>query len=232
MCGRFTLTSTPEALAERFELDAPLRFEPRYNIAPGQDVVAVRAAAGGAGRCGVWLRWGLVPHWAKDPAIGSRMINARAETVAEKPAFRDALRHRRCVVPADGFYEWAPGAHGRQPHHVHRPDRGLFAMAALWERWRDADDTWLETCTVITRDAAPPVSELHDRMPVILPPSQLTAWLDPDREDPGDALALLAGDAESLALHPVSTRVNRTAWDDPGCLEPVPALPRQQGLFP
>jgi putative SOS response-associated peptidase YedK len=230
VCGRFTLTSTPEALAERFDLSAALRFEPRYNIAPGQDILAIREGEGG--RRATPLRWGLVPRWAKDPAVGNRMINARMETVGEKPAFRDAFLRRRCLVPADGFYEWAPADHGKQPHHIHQVDHGLFAMAALWEQWADPAGGTLESCTLLTRPACAPVSELHDRMPVILEAGLLEAWLDPERVDPDEILPLIAQDGgPELVHHPVSRRVNQPAWDVPACLEPVEAAPRQQGLF-
>ena len=233
MCGRFTLTSTPETLAERFELEPsgePFVFEPAYNIAPGRDVVALRAPEGR--RSGSLLRWGLVPHWARDAAIGNRMINARMETAGEKPAFRDALRRRRCVMPADGFYEWAPAAQGRQPHYIHRRDRALFGIAGLWERWHTPEGGTLESCTVLTRPAESPVSELHDRMPVIVDDEMLLHWLDPEQQDAGEVLALISAPAPApLDAHPVSDKVNQPAWNVPECLLPVPAAPQQPGLF-
>ena len=176
MCGRFTLTSTPEQLAQRFGLDEPPQAAPRYNIAPGQDVLAIRVDAETSRRVAIQPRWGLVPSWAKDAAIGARMINARAETVAEKPAFRGAFRARRCLVPADGFYEWAT-RHGRkQAHYIGLRDGGPFGFAGLWERWEDPSGGALESCTLLTRDAIESIRAIHSRMPVILEPAAYAPW--------------------------------------------------------
>ena len=231
MCGRFTLTSTPEALAERFGLETAPVLAPRYNVAPGQEVCAIRADASGRRSAGL-LHWGLVPGWASDPAVGNRMINARWETLAEKPAFRDALRKQRCLVPADGFYEWADRGGARQPFHIHRGDEALFGFAGLWDRWRDPEGEWLESCTIVTTQATGSIRELHHRMPVILPTPHYGAWLDPAQRDSDALLALLEpASSPPLVFHPVSTRVNRTGFDDPACLARVPELPRQQSLF-
>ncbi len=158
------------------------------------------------------------------------MINARAETVARKAAFRDAFRHRRCLVPADGFYEWAAGPPPRQPYHVHLEGRGLFGMAGLWERWRGPDGRVLESCAVITTEANAAVAALHDRMPVILDPGDFARWLEDD--DPAALRALLVPwPAERTRAEPVGLRVNDVACDEPACLEPAPPLPSQGRLF-
>lgn len=231
VCGRFTLTSTPEELAVRFELEAPPATSPRYNIAPGQDVLAVRPGHGGARRADP-LRWGLVPPWAPDPSVGHRMINARVETAATRPAYRDALRERRCLVPATGFYEWADRGGFRQPYLIGARDEGPFAFAGLWERWRNRRGDLLESCTLLTTEAAPSIRELHDRMPVIVAPERYADWLDVGS---GDAVALLdavCGAApRQYRVFPVSTRVNRADVDDPACAAPAPEPPRQESLF-
>jgi putative SOS response-associated peptidase YedK len=232
MCGRFTLTSTPEALAQRFGLDEPPRLAPRYNIAPGQDVLAVRVDAERERRVAVSLRWGLVPSWAKDPAVGFRMINARAETAAQKPAFRSAFRARRCLVPADGFYEWAKREGGKQPYHIGLRDGAPFGIAALWEGWRDPEGDVLESCTLLTTDASDSIRDIHPRMPVILDASDHAQWLAPDVGDPALLQPLLRPlpDA-SLTFHPVSDRVNSARIDDPACMAPAPEVARQDSLF-
>jgi putative SOS response-associated peptidase YedK len=231
MCGRFSLTSTPEALAERFGLEAAPQWAPRYNVAPGQDVLAIRAGDGGARRAAP-LRWGLVPPWS-DPAEASRatLINARSETAAEKRAFRDAFHARRCIVPADGFYEWADLGGFRQPYWIAPPDAQPFGIAAIWERWRSPAGGALDTCALLTTAANARIARLHDRMPAILAPADYAHWLDPG-SDPASLAPLLAPLADdALAFHPVSTRVNRIECDDPELLEPVPEPLRQPSLF-
>jgi putative SOS response-associated peptidase YedK len=232
MCGRFTLTSTPEQLAQRFGLEEPPRAAPRYNIAPGQDVLAIRFDAGASKRVAVHPRWGLVPSWAKEASIGARMINARSETVAEKPAFRAAFRARRCLVPADGFYEWAMHHGRKQPHFIGLQGGEPFGFAGLWERWTDPSGGELETCTLLTRDALENIRAIHPRMPVILDPAVYETWLDPALDDP----ALLSGllkppPEERIVWHPVSDRVNDVRFDDPACVAPAPEKPRQDALF-
>lgn len=224
MCGRFTLrTASSEVARQLGLLDVP-ELTPRYNIAPTQSAAVVRHAAGApSGRELVWLRWGLVPRWAKDASIGSKMINARAETVAEKPSYRTALRRRRCLVPADGFYEWQKhaGTRQKQPYHIARADGGVFALAGLWERW-DQGAQPLETFTIITTEANELMRPLHARMPVILPPEAYAAWLDPAVDDPARLAALLRPWAgEDYRATPVSTRVNSPSHDDAGCLAPA-----------
>jgi putative SOS response-associated peptidase YedK len=201
MCGRFAFYSTHEAVTELFGVEFPLAFEPRYNIAPTQYVAAIRLNDERQAE-GVMLRWGLVPSWARDPAIGNRMINARAETIAEKPAFRAAFKRRRCVVLADGFYEWQAGQDGKQPFYIHAADDRPLALAGLWEHW-DKGDEPLQTCTLITTRANRFMSELHDRMPVVLDAAHYRDWLE--RPDPG---LLEPGPEGLLKAHPVSRAVN------------------------
>jgi putative SOS response-associated peptidase YedK len=234
MCGRFTLTTSPEELAEHFGLDEAPALPPRFNIAPGQPVATVARGAPGA-RPALALRlWGLIPPWAADRKISSRMINARIETVAEKPAFRDAFRLRRCLVPADGFYEWAAqGGRARQPMHVALPGRRCFAIAGLWESWRDEGGDRIESCTLLTTAASPELRAVHDRMPVILDPSDYGTWLDPRLRDEACLMRLLrVARGEKLELKPVSLRVNDVRFDDAACLEPAAASPLQLELQP
>jgi len=223
MCGRFSLTASPTAMAELFDLDASTvpALAPRYNIAPTQPVAVVRVAPEGGRREIGFLRWGLIPAWAKDPGIGARMINARAETVAEKPAFRGAFRRRRCLVPASGFYEWRKVDKHKQPYYIHMADREPFAIAGLWERWAAPTGDVVESCTLLTTDANDRVRPLHDRMPVILAREAFGRWLDPEVTDPGPLLELLAPyPSEAMALYPVSTFVNAARNDGPRCVEP------------
>jgi putative SOS response-associated peptidase YedK len=207
-------------------------FVPRYNIAPTQDVLAVRAAEGGQ-REAAMLRWGLVPSWAKELQSGAPLINARAETVAEKPAFRTALRRRRCLIPADGFYEWQQSGAARgkkQPYYIHRRDERPFAFAGLWERWTAKDSPppeqfAIESCTIVTTAANATLAPLHDRMPVVLAEGDYALWLDPALQDAAAVVPLLAPcDDEELIAEPVSTHVNRVANDDPGCIAVQRAL--------
>src|SRR5262245_35107324 len=175
MCGRFTLATSRAQLADLFRLAGGPELPLRYNIAPTQPVPVVRAA--GDGRALALARWGLIPRWATDPAIGNRLINARSETVAEKPSFRDAFRKRRCLIPATGFYEWAKTAGGKQPYHFRLLDGRPFAFAGLWERW-DRGGEPVESCTILTTAANAVVRPVHERMPVILPAEAFAAWLD------------------------------------------------------
>lgn len=216
MCGRYTLRHQADEIAERFAaLDQLEGFAPRFNIAPTQEVPVVLLDDQGR-RVLRGLRWGLVPSWAQDPSIGNRMINARAETLAEKPAFRGALQRRRCLIPADGFYEWRPargaGARGKEPVHFRRRDDALFAFAGLWEQWRG-----LHSFTVITVAPNPLVAPIHDRMPAMLTPEEEDRWLLPGGAD----LSLLhAYGPEGMALTPVSRRVNAPQHEGPECLSP------------
>ncbi len=215
MCGRFTLYHTPDEIAERFQVSDVPETEARYNIAPTQNVAVV--TQNGARHLENYV-WGLVPSWAKDPSIGSRMINARAETLAEKPSFRTALSRRRCLLPADGFYEWqapAEGASGKTPTYLHRRDSGLFAFAGLWDEWHAPDGSPLRSCTIITTTPNAAAAPIHNRMPVILRPEDEAFWLDPAVSDPRDLLPLLAPyPADLMETYPVSRRVNVPTVDD------------------
>lgn len=240
MCGRYSLTDPGDLLVELGVEATSGALEPRYNVAPTQQAPVVRATRDGSGRELVAMRWGLVPPWADDPAVGSRMINARAESVADRPAFRQALRWRRCVVPADGFYEWkalaGPGKRaGKQPFHITRPGRAPFVFAGLWERWGERAAP-LETFTILTCAPTPEIAELHDRMPVILAGDARELWLDREVEDPHLLETVLRPFPGRLVLTPVSRAVNTPDNDDPGCIAPVtleepPPEPRQASLF-
>lgn len=227
MCGRFTLRSQADVLAEVFELVETPDISPRYNIAPTQPVPVIRQTSHMVGRRLEALRWGLIPTWADDPAIGSRMINARAETVSTKPAFRAAFHKRRCLVIADGFYEWqkVEPERGRsrprkQPHYIHLRDERPFAMAGLWEHWEGPDGSVIESCTIITTQPNEVVVPLHDRMPVILGASDYDMWLDPDNKRLDELQDLLRPcAADEIEAYPVSTRVNSPATDSPDCIE-------------
>lgn len=254
MCGRFVLTTTAEALAREFAAmaaDMGLVLRPRYNIGPMQDLVVVRS--GDDGRRLSMLRWGLVPSWAKDPAIASRLTNARSETVAEKPSFREAIRKRRAVVPASGFYEWKREGTHKQPWYFfpalpasratsasHSPPIATLAqqsppaatlmMAALWESWRTPDGGLLETCCLLTTAANTTMQPVHDRMPVLLTTTGMDRWLDASTTDPRLLLDLLVpAPDDELAAHPVSTGVGNVRNDDPRNIEPIletePGLP-------
>ena len=223
MCGRFTQRCTwPEVQAFLDLIGPPVNLGPRYNVAPGQDVAAVRSD--GDGRRLSMLRWGLIPGWARDANIGYKLINARAETVGTKPAFRDAYRNRRCLIPADGFYEWTRQGAARQPWLIGLKGGALFALAGLWERWTVPEESVLkgpgeaiETCAILTTAANEAVARVHDRMPVILPPEAFEPWLA------GESVALGPCPPEGMTVHPVSTLVNKPSNDDPRCVEPVTA---------
>ncbi len=223
MCGRFTLTaSSYNQLALRFDIGGAPQFEyhPRYNIAPSQSVLAVITHEGER-RLGP-LRWGLIPFWAKEPAIGNKMINARSETVHEKPSFRSAFQRRRCLIPADGFFEWE--RHGyppRQPYYLHLESGETFAFAGLWERWTPADgDDPIYSCTILTTDANALLQPIHPRMPVILPKEQEEAWLQSDDAEFLKTM-LKPYPAEEMKMYPVSTTVNSPKNDREACITPL-----------
>ncbi|GIW94550.1 MAG: DUF159 family protein [Pirellulaceae bacterium] len=219
MCGRFTLRAPASRIVEVFQLDAAPDWSPRYNIAPTQQVFAVRAD--GTTRHGVLLRWGLVPSWADQLDKSGRMINARAETVAVKPAFRRLIARRRCLVVADGYYEWQKRDGGKQPYWIHRSDDGLFAFAGLWDRWEKGDEP-VESCTIITTDANRLTRSIHDRMPVILEPEHYQRWLDPANHDVSSLQQLLVpNEQQPLRADPVSTYVNQVRNEGPRCIEAV-----------
>jgi putative SOS response-associated peptidase YedK len=221
MCGRFAFYSPHEAVVRVFGVAAAPEVEPRWNIAPTQHVATVREAGGP--RSLAMLHWGLVPSWAKERSIGARMINARAETLAEKPSFRSAFQRRRCLVPADGWYEWQRAGAVKQPWYMSFDDGQPFGMAGLWERWRDpASGEPLESCCIVTTTPAPAVAHVHDRMPVIVPAAAYAEWLDPRNGDT-DRLARLLGPCglPGLAARPVSRRVNDARNQGADLVEPV-----------
>ncbi|MCC6203083.1 MAG: SOS response-associated peptidase [Gammaproteobacteria bacterium] len=221
MCGRFTLHTEGAQLAAQFGVPAMARITPRYNIAPGQPLAALRGSAAAIEL--THLRWGLVPSWAKDPAIGNRLINARAETIAEKPSFRAAFRRRRCLVPADGYYEWRTTATGKQPYYIHARDRQPFAFAGLWEHWQGADGSELETAALVTCGASTRLAAIHDRMPAIIDTHDHATWLDPAASATHLAALLRPAPDDAFDFTPVSRHVNSPVNDDPRCIEPVPS---------
>lgn len=221
MCGRFTLTADREQLEERFSFQATsLAVTPHYNIAPSQPVLAV---IGAEERRGGFLRWGLIPSWAKDPSIGDRMINARAETAAEKPSFRRALQKRRCLVLADGFYEWKKEGKSKTPMYIRLQSHQPFGFAGLWETWQSPDGAKIHSCTILTTEPNALMAPIHHRMPVILSREGEAVWLDRAVETPEQLLPLLAPyPAEAMEAYAVSTAVNSPRNDTPGCIAPLP----------
>ena len=223
MCGRYVLYGPKTRLQEHFGLDACVDFPARYNIAPQSDILVVRAHPE-RGRVGVTHRWGLVPAWSKDPGIGARLTNARAETIAEKPAFRSSFRRLRCLVPANGFYEWqaSTGSEGRkQPHYFSPPTEPFLALAGLVACWQATESERLLTVALITTAANATVAPVHERMPVLIPPQRFAAWLDPANGDAESLRALLGpAPAESLKVHPVGTAVNRSSNEGPELVAP------------
>jgi putative SOS response-associated peptidase YedK len=219
MCGRFTLKTPAGEIVSEFNLHGiTLDLGPRFNIAPTQDVLVV--LRGDEDREARFFRWGLVPFWAKDPAIGNRMINVRAETVQEKPAFRSAFSKRRCLVVADGFYEWQAGPGGKQPYYIRRHDGRPFGFAGIWESWGPKDDP-LRTCAILTTDPNALMRPLHDRMPVIVPRDAYGPWLDTDSSVESCRELLGPCDDGDLDAYPVSTVVNSPRNDRAECLTPL-----------
>ena len=221
MCGRFTIAEEAGAIGEAFGARVePLQDVrlPRYNVAPTDEVPVVIAAPEGR-RAGP-MRWGLVPHWAESPKVGARMINARSESVLQKRAYRESFLARRCLVPADGFYEWEARASGKQPYWIHRPGSGLFAMAGIWAMWRLPAGSRLASFSILTRAAPPALGWLHDRVPVILPEAVWDDWLARGTT-PRVLDSILAETPPELRLHPVSRAVNRAGYDEPDCIEEV-----------
>ena len=222
MCGRFTLTVDPAELQEQFAgISFPAQYAARFNIAPSQPVLAIPNDGHNAAD---FLLWGLIPSWAKDAAIGNRMINARGETLAEKPAFRGAYKYKRCLIPADGFYEWKaqPGTKTKIPHFVHLKSGKPFAFAGLWDEWHDADGSPVRTCTIVTITPNALMASIHNRMPVILRPEDHADWLDPKPRSADSLQRLIAAfPAELMEAYPVSALVNSPANDRPECLQPA-----------
>ncbi|MBI3943310.1 MAG: SOS response-associated peptidase [Chloroflexi bacterium] len=222
MCGRFSLAVPKETLVEQFEVATTPDLGPRYNIAPTQPVAVVRLAKESGARFLSEVRWGLIPAWAKDPAIGQKMINARAETAAEKPAFRGAFKYRRCLVVADGFYEWQKTGSSKQPFRIHMRDGQPFAFAGLWETWKGSDGIPVETCTILTTEPNSLMQQIHNRMPVILEKADYPLWLDPEVQDVALLGTLMRSyAADQMESYPVGSWVNNPRNDDPRCLAPL-----------
>ena len=232
MCGRYRLTAKQRLIAEHFDLEeSEVHSSPRYNIAPTQEAAIVRQDRQQPKRLFSLMRWGLVPYWAKDASIGFKTINAMSETAAEKASFREAMRRRRCLVPADGFYEGQKlGRKEKQPYNIGMADDGLFAFAGLWERWTGPAGTPLNSFTILTTNANPLLVGIHDRMPVILKPEDYDVWLDPGMTNPAGVADLLRPfDARLMKKYPVSTRVGNADNDDPECIREItPSAPQPE----
>jgi putative SOS response-associated peptidase YedK len=233
MCGRYRLSRRKQIIEEQFDC-GPWEDEwnPRYNIAPTQPVPVIRQHPKEPVRQISTMRWGLIPHWAKDLSIATNTINAKSETAAEKPAFRDPLKFRRCLIPADGFYEWSRKGTSKQPFCFEMNEGELFAFAGLWDGWKDATGNWVKTCSILTTIPNAVTSAVHDRMPVILDPGSYDLWLDPGMQDAGAISELLKPyDARLMRSYPVSTRINHVANDDESCSRPVELVQPQSRLF-
>lgn len=236
MCGRYTLTMPIDSMRELFGFDAQPNLAARYNIAPGQDIPAVRINDAGTGRQLAGFNWGLVPSWVKDPATANHMINARGETIAEKPSFRAAFQRRRCLIPANGFYEWKSTGKGiKQPYYIQLEGGAPFAFAGIWERWEGGDGDHWETCAVVTTEATEALMPIHHRMPVILPPEAHETWLTGDVKEVGGLMMPYVGPTEAW---PVATLVNKVQNDSPELVEqaeplapPAPPAQSQLDLF-
>jgi len=233
MCGRYRLSRRNQLIAEYFDTDNEVDWEPRYNIAPSQPVGIIRQNPSTPERHFSLARWGLIPSWASDPSIGFKTINARSETVASKPAFRDAFTSRRCLLPADGFFEWSRRGKEKQPFHFGMQNDSLFAFAGLWDRWTDPTGDVIESCSILTTTPNSLLADVHDRMPVILRPENYDLWLDPGFKDVKTlAEVLVPFDAAQMRRFPVSTRINSASNDDPECVVPShSSLPAQSTLF-
>jgi len=233
MCGRYRLSRRKQIIEEHFDaVSGEEEWTPRYNVAPTQPVPVIRQNPKEPIRELSLMRWGLVPSWAKNPSASAQMINARAETAGTKPAFRDALKSRRCLIPADGFYEWKRDGKTKQPFCFEVNQGQLFAFAGLWDRWKDPTGKWLETCSILTASPNAVTSPVHDRMPVILDPDAYDLWLDPGMTNSAAASDLLKPcDARLMRCYPISTRINHVANDDAECSAPVELAQIQDRLF-
>lgn len=227
MCSRYFLDDDGNFIAYTFRVPVDERIRKRFNIAPTQLAPVVRVDAAGAREVAL-LRWGLVPFWARDLKIGTSMINARREGIEAKPAFREAVKSRRCIVPASGFFEWQGGPGRKQPFAITVPGRALFAFAGLWERWKPVEGEPVETFTIVTTDANERVAQIHDRMPVILPPDAVETWLT---GPPGEARGLLQPYAGAVDLRPIGTHVSNVRNEGPECLRDAPTSGQQQQLL-
>lgn len=233
MCGRYRLSRRKEILAEHFGADiSDLEWEPRYNIAPTQPVPVIRRNANALTRKASTVKWGLIPSWASDPGAGGRTINARSETAASKPSFREPLQNRRCLIPADGFYEWQRTGKLKQPFCFEVTDGVLFAFAGLWDRWQSPDGRIIETCAILTTTGNELFTGIHDRMPVIVARDHYDRWLDPTMQDAPSATSLLKPfDPKLMRCYPVSAQVNMVANDGPECSIRVEPPARTPTLF-
>jgi putative SOS response-associated peptidase YedK len=232
MCGRYRVSRRKQLIEEHFECVGDADWTPRYNVAPTQPVPVIRQHPKEPRRELSLVRWGLIPSWAKDPSGSAKMINARSETAATKPAFRDALKHRRCLIPADGFYEWKRSGSAKQPFCFEVHDGELFAFAGIWERWRDKDGKNLKTCSILTTTPNALTAAVHDRMPVILHPMNYDLWLDPSVRDTETAAEMLKPyDARVMSCYPISARINHVANDDEECCARVELVQAQARLF-
>jgi putative SOS response-associated peptidase YedK len=233
VCGRYRLSRRKQLVEEYFD-SAPWDddWNPRYNIAPTQPIPVVRQNPKEPVSELSLMKWGLIPRWSKDPSGAASMINARSETAATKPAFSDALKTRRCLIPADGFYEWKRDGKAKQPHCFEVNNGELFAFAGLWDRWKNLDGTWIKTCSILTTTPNAVTTTIHDRMPVILDPENYDLWLDPGMTKVEAVSDLLKPyDAQLMKCYPVSTRVNSVANDDEGCSASVEPPQIQNALF-
>ncbi|WP_414585045.1 SOS response-associated peptidase [Scytonema sp. PCC 10023] len=222
MCGRFTLSQTAEAIYQTFHVNKIPDLEPQYNIAPTQMVAAVLHNPETKQREFQKLRWGLIPSWAKDLGMGAKLINARAETAAEKPAFRSAFKHRRCLVVADGFYEWQTKEGKKQPFYFHLKEGKPFGFAGLWEQWQSPQGEEITSCTILTTKCNELLEPIHERMPVILQPQDYDLWLDPQVQTPEPLQQLLHPyPSEAMMAYPVSTVVNSPKHNSPDCIKPL-----------
>ena len=233
MCGRYRLSRRKQVVEEHFaSVSEEEDWGPRYNIAPTQPIPVIRQNPKEPFRELSLVRWGLIPSWAKDSSVAAKMINARSETAATKPAFRDALKSRRCLIPADGFYEWMRTAKAKQPYCFEVNEGELFAFAGLWDRWKDPSGNWVKTCSILTTTPNAVTSAVHDRMPVILDPNDYNLWLDPGMTNARVVSELLKPyDAKSMRSYPVSTRINSVVNDDAECSAPVELGEIQNRLF-
>ena len=233
MCGRYRLSRRRQIVEEYFDTgDSQDDWPPRYNIAPTQPVPVIRQNPKEPIRELSLMKWGLIPAWAPNPSVAAQMINARSETAGTKPAFREALKSRRCLIPADGFYEWKRDGKTKQPYCFEVNDGELFAFAGLWDRWKNPDGTWIETCSILTTTSNAVTSRVHDRMPVILDPEHYDLWLDPGMTKVEAVSDLLRPcDAHLMRCYPVSMRVNHTANDDEECSRRAEAAQVQTKLF-
>jgi putative SOS response-associated peptidase YedK len=233
VCGRYRLSRRKQLVEEYFDCSSDESdWTPRYNIAPTQPVPVIRQNAKEPVRKLSLMKWGLIPSWAKDAAVAASMINARSETASTKPAFRDALKFRRCLIPADAFYEWQRTGKTKQPFCFEVNEGALFAFAGIWDRWKDAGGKWLETCSILTTTPNAVTSAVHDRMPVILDPDAYDLWLDPGMREVSAATDLLKPyDARLMRCYPVSSRVNSVVIDDEECSAPVEGAETQTQLF-